>query len=188
MIDRSLKYIDAYMIYRDLSVIPEFELPDGYSFRMYKDGDEKFWVDIEVSSGDISDTKTGFEKFEKYYGKYRKELEDRMVFVLNDNQEPVGTATGFFIDEDKIENSNMGKLHWVAIKNEYKGKGLSKPMITKVMQIMHELGHKGAILHSQTHTWLACKIYQSIGWEAYRPESQSIEEFSECWEIINSQK
>ena len=44
-----------------------------------------------------------------------------------------------------------------AINNEIKG--LAKPLITKILEIANELDHKGIILHTQTTTWLAAKLY-----------------------------
>lgn len=51
----------------------------------------------------------------------------------------------------------------VAIKKDYQGKGLAKPLITKVLEIENELEHKGIILHTQTTTWLAAKLYLDFG-------------------------
>lgn len=186
MINRNLKYVDAYMIYEDLSKIPDYKLPEGFSFRGFKNGDQKHWVDIEVSSGDIVDEQTGFEKFDDYYGKYLKDLEDRFVFVVDSDGTPVATVCGWYMQKP-INDVITGDLHWLAVKKEYQGLGLSKPLIVESMKIMYKYGHKGAFCHSQTHTWLACKIYLSLGWKKYRPKNQSIEEFNECWDIINSQ-
>lgn len=184
VLNRNLKYLDAYMIYEDLSVVPEFKLPEGYSFKFFEEGNEKDWVEIEVSSGDIENEKSGYDKFEKYYGNYIDDIKKRMIFIVDRNNTPIGTATGFFM-EKPIDDRITGDLHWVAVRKEFQGKGLSKPLITEAMKVMYQLGHKGAYLHSQTHTWLACKIYKSLGWKPYRPESQSIEDFEECWAIID---
>ena len=97
----------------------------------------------------------------------------------------VGTATAFYLEEP-IEPDISGNFHWLAVREEYKGKGLAKPLITKAMKLMHELGHKGAYLHSQTHTWLACKIYKDLGWLPYK-HTQSEEEFRQGWEIVDEE-
>ena len=68
MIDRTIPYVDLYMIYPDLSVVPNYSLPEGYHFELFEKGDEKDWVEIEVSSGDIINEQSGYESFEKYYG------------------------------------------------------------------------------------------------------------------------
>lgn len=185
MIDRTIKYVDLYMIYEDLSKIPEFELPEGYSYRFFDgtDQDIKTWIEIEVSSGDIKSIEEGRDDFDKYYSEKIDELKQRCIFIVDDQSEfAVATATGFYLEEP-IGNIT-GDFHWLAVREEYKGKGLSKPLITKVMKEMYKLGHKASILHSQTHTFLAIKVYESLGWKPYRPESQSQEEFEEGWSIV----
>ncbi len=36
-------------------------------------------------------------------------------------------------------------------------------MITKILETANELEHKGIILHTQTTTWLAAKLYLDFG-------------------------
>lgn len=185
MIDRNLKYINLYLIYKDLTKIPDSPLPYGYSFRFFREGDEKTWAKIEVSSGDIIDMKTAHVDFERYYKNKIDELKTRCIFLLNEKGEAIGTATGFYLNQP-LNETITGDMHWVAIKKEYQGKGLSKPLITKAMQVMLGHGHKGAFVHTQTHTWLAAKIYLDLGWKAYNGK-QSPEEFNEGWEIVKKQ-
>lgn len=164
MVDRTVEFIDLFMFYPDLSSIPKFELKEGYSFRFFDGSDQDIdtWVEIEVSSGDVKTKEEGYEGFETYYRPYIEELKTRCIFLVNQEGAEVGTATGFFIVKPQpglpkagsnpleIPENIDGHLHWVAIKEEYKGKGLSKPLITEAMKIMHQKGHKGAYLHTQT--------------------------------------
>ena len=53
----------------------------------------------------------------------------------------------------------------MAIKKSYQGKGFSKPLISEFMRVANELGHKGLVLHTQTTTWLAAKIYLDYGFD-----------------------
>ena len=46
----------------------------------------------------------------------------------------------------------------VSNKKEYQKK-LSRPLITKFISLSNELGHDKIILHTQTTTWLAAKVY-----------------------------
>lgn len=56
-----------------------------------------------------------------------------------------------------------GWLHWVAVRREYQGRGLSKPLISHVLGIMRGLGYTHAKIPTQTTTWLACRIYLDLG-------------------------
>ncbi|MCH5262777.1 MAG: GNAT family N-acetyltransferase [Lachnospiraceae bacterium] len=61
------------------------------------------------------------------------------------------------------DKSGDGWLHWVAVRREYQGKGLAKPLISYVLNVMRELGYRHAKIPTQTTTWLACKIYLDLG-------------------------
>ena len=81
------------------------------------------------------------------------------------------------------DTSNDGWLHWVAVKREYQGKGLSKPLITHVLKVMHQLGHTHAKIPTQTNTWLACKVYMDLG---FVPVEKNLEHNAEGWKIIKA--
>lgn len=188
MVDRNLKYVDLYMIYKDLSKLPQKELPQGFSFRLFNGSkaDIESWCEIEVSSGDIKSLEEAVAAFNKYYGDHLEELKERCVFILDSKTNtPIATATAWYLDTP-IDTDITGDFHWLAVRNDYKGKGLSKPLIIKAMKLLAELGHKGAYLHSQTHTWLAIKVYLDLGWQAYRPQKQTEAEFNEGWGIIDN--
>ena len=159
-INRTLKYVDLLLV-RGLDDIPVMSLPEGFRFVLFQDGDEKNWVDIEVSSGEFLSFEEGMEAFNYYYGNCYEELKKRCIFIENAEGEKVATATAFYADYPIGDIS--GYVHWVSVKKEYQGKGLSKPLVSKALLKMKELGHKGTFLHTQTHTWLAVKVYLDMG-------------------------
>jgi len=175
-INRTLKYVDLFM-YRNLNIIPDYQLPEGYKFVLFKDGDEKDWVNIELSSGEFLSFKEGIENFDKYYGKHYQELKKRCLFVENEAGDKVATATAFYLE--KPMGDITGNVHWVSVKKEYQGKRLSKPLICETLKLMRSLGHEKTLLHTQTHTWLAVKVYLYLGFVPYR-----LEESYEGWQII----
>lgn len=198
MVDRTVEFFDLFMLYEDLSKVKEIPLEEGYSFRFFdgSDKDIQHWMDIEVSSGDVRNYQEAKEGFETYYRKYINTLLSRCVFLLDKNNIPVGTATAFFIvepqpglpekskDVEPLPTNVTAHLHWVAIKEEHKGKGLSKALITYTMKQMFWLNHKAAFLHTQTPSWLACKIYLGLGWKPFRFVSTK-EDFEKGWHIVN---
>lgn len=159
-INRTLKYVDLLLV-RFLDDIPVMSLPEGFKFVLFQDGDEKHWVDIEVSSGEFLSFDEGIEAFNYYYGHCYEELKKRCIFIENNEGEKVATATAFYAEQPIGDIS--GYVHWVSVKKEYQGKGLSKPLVSKALLKMKELGHKGTFLHTQTHTWLAVKVYLDMG-------------------------
>ena len=80
-IDRTLKYVDLYLVNNDLDNIKEYTLPDGYRFVLFNDGDEKDWVEIEMSSGEFLTFDEGMEAFKHYYGNHYEELKKLFIFI-----------------------------------------------------------------------------------------------------------
>ena len=102
--------------------------------------------------------------------------------LQNDKGEKIATATAFY-DIYGRDTSGAGWLHWVAVKREYQGRGLSKPLITYVLHIMKGLGYTYAKIPTQTNTWLACKVYLDLG---FLPIKENLEHSYEGWKIIKS--
>lgn len=176
-IDRTLKYVDLYLVNNDLDKIKEYKLPDGYKFVLFEDGDEKDWVEIEMSSGEFLSYEEGIETFNKYYGNHYDELKKSCIFIENEKGEKVATSTAFF-QENPIDDIT-GNVHWVSVKKEYQGQHLSKPLISETLKQMRKLGHKKTLLHTQTHTWLAVKVYLDMGFIPYEIDNNYL-----GWQII----
>ena len=175
-IERTLKYVNLYLKH-DLNDIKDYKLPEGYKFVLFKDGDEKDWCEIEKSSGEFLSFEEAMESFNHYYKAHYEELKRMCLFIENDKGEKVATSTAFYLDEP--ENDITGNVHWVSVKKEYQGKGLSKPLISETLKLMKELGHKKTLLHTQTHTWLAAKVYLDMGFNPYNVEEDYL-----GWQIL----
>ena len=91
-----------------------------------------------------------------------------MFFVVAPNGEKVATATAFF--DPKNPDDGNAWLHWVAVRRDYQGKGLARPIIAKALSRLRELGHGKLYVHTQTTTWVACKLYMDFG---FRPTAEN---------------
>ena len=105
---------------------------------------------------------------------------NRMVFVVNEAGDKVATATAFY-DIRGIDQSGDGWLHWVAVRREDQGRGLSKPLISHVIQIMKALGQTHCKIPTQTTTWVAVKVYLDLG---FRPIEKNLVNSRDGWRII----
>ncbi len=177
--DSRIQYYDL-LLERPLTDLPHYELPQGYHFTYYQDGDRDAWIAIEQSAKEFQNEAQGLEAWERYYLGRENELPDRMVFIVTDSGEKVATATAFYniYAEDP---PGTGWLHWVAVKRSYQGKGLSKPLLSHTFEIMKTLGYTHAKIHTQTTTWLACKIYLDFG---FQPIPQNAVQNAAGWRII----
>lgn len=170
------------LLEKDISEVSRYELPDGYSFVPYSDNDRDTWIEIEMSAKEFISYEQGLAAWNRYYGERLEELPGRMFFIENDEGEKVATATALY-DIYGRDTSNDGWLHWVAIRREYQGKGLSKPLITYMLQVMNELGYTHVKIPTQTNTWLACKVYMDLG---FLPVEENMERNREGWRIVKA--
>ncbi len=179
--DKRIKHYEL-LLEKDLDSIHNFELPQGYHFEFYKNGDRDTWIEIEKSAKEFSDYDEGVSAWNRYYAGRENELLNRMVFVVNEQGEKLATATAFYDIHGK-DKSGAGWLHWLAVKREYQGKGLSKPLITYALKIMKSLGYVHAKIPTQTNTWLAVKIYLDLG---FRPIPENAVNSYMGWCIIKT--
>ena len=83
-----------------------------------------------------------------------------MLFIEDSSGEKVATATAFY---DSRDTSGAGWLHWVAVKRTQQGKGLARPLISKALHRLTELGYTDIKVPTQTNTWVAAKLYLDAG-------------------------
>ncbi|MCM1135297.1 MAG: GNAT family N-acetyltransferase [Clostridium sp.] len=179
--DPRIKYYEL-LLERSLNDLPQYPLPGGYRFVFFKPGDRDAWIDIEISAKELSGHGQGVEVWDKYYGGNEHMLPGRMVFIENEKGEKVATATAYY-DVTGRDTSGDGWLHWVAVRRDYQGKGLSKPLISYVLGVMRKLGYTRAKIPTQTTTWLACKIYLDFG---FRPLPQNAVSSRDGWRIVKT--
>ena len=177
--DARIRYYEL-LLEADIDVIPEIPLPEGYHYAFYAPGDEESWIGIEQSAKEFGGRAEGEDAWKRYYAGHEAELTRRMVFIVNSDGQKVATATAYhdITGRDSRENA---WLHWVAVRREDQGKGLSKPLISHVLAVMRGLGYHHAKIPTQTITWLACKVYLALG---FRPIPQNAVHSRDGWRII----
>lgn len=161
----------------DVAVLP---LPDGFHFAFYRSGDRDHWIEIERSARELESFAQGVSAWKRYYTGRERDLETRMLFVENQAGEKVATATAFY-DITGRDRSGSAWLHWVAVKREYQGRGLAKPLISRALSLMKSMGYSHAKIPTQTTTWLAVKLYLGFG---FRPIPENAASSSVGWSIM----
>jgi len=177
--DFRIRYYEL-MLRGEITDMPEIPLPAGYHYELYRPGDRDAWIGIEKSAKEFGAYEQGLDAWKRYYEGRDDELVNRMVFVVNEAGEKVATATAFY-DIRGIDQSADGWLHWVAVKREHQGRGLSKPLISHVIQIMKALGQTHCKIPTQTTTWVAVKVYLDLG---FRPIEKNLINSRDGWRII----
>lgn len=177
-IDKTLKYHELLMIIDNIDSIElNTKLPDGFNFVFYSGEKDKIsWVKIHLSSGEFTSYNRAFNYFDIFYKEFEKELNKRCFFIEYKG-EKIATAT--------ISPSNEYGygcvIDWLAIRKEYQGYRLSRPLICKCLELAKDLGNNKILLHTQTHTWLAAKLYLDIGFNPL-----FIEENDTGWRILKN--
>ena len=166
----------------NLGLLLEYPLPEGYQFVFYQPGDKQDWIEIEISACECKNQAQGEQFWNQYFENKDEELKHRMIFVENQNHEKVATVTAFY-DIKGEDLSGAGWLHWVAVKKEYQGKGLSRPLISKALKTLRKLGYDHAMIPTKTTAWVACKLYLDFG---FRPTAKNAKDSYEGWCIIKT--
>ena len=154
------EYVSVSMVREDLSGLPRYALPAGFSHGWYRPGDERLWVEIQASA-DRYNVITG-ELFESQFGRdAAAELGRRQCFLLDPAGRAAGTATAWFGDD--YRGRSWGRVHWVAVAPAMQGRGLSKPLLAAVCERLRELGHARAYLTTAPERLPAINLYLKFG-------------------------
>ena len=180
--DSRIRYVDLLMERAHLEEIPEYSLPEGYRFVFYQPGDRDAWIAIEQSAKELKDFEQGVRVWNDYYGSVESTLHNRMLFIENAMGEKVATATAYY-DPSGEWPPERGQVHWVAVRRDHQGKGLARPLIAQTLRVMKQRGHSEAVLHTQTTTWVAVRLYLQFG---FVPAAAQAEESREGWRIIKA--
>ena len=153
-----MKYALLNMVRENLDDLPRYELPQGYSLRWYRPGDEESWLRIHVEA-DKYGTFTP-ASFDEQFGENPGSLPQRQCYLCDGQGHPIGTATAWFID---YQGRPHGRVHWVAILSAFQGRGLAKPLLAGVCTRLKDLGHDRAFLTTNTPRIPAIRLYLKFG-------------------------
>lgn len=181
-LDRTLPFIAVVMETDNAAAHPPCALPAGFSFAWFTPGREEDWVALQLSVEHVDTADEGrdifrreflldcagpddlrtFSRPEQYPG-YEK-LCRRMLFVLDPDGRPAGTGalwTGATFGRVRQ------RLHWIAVSPAYQGRGLSKAIVARLLELCTELGEQDAYLTTQTWSYKAAGVYKKMGFHPY---------------------
>lgn len=162
---------------RNLEDIPQHALPDGYSTRFYRPGDESSWSNIwsKADGYEVYDV----DRFRSEFGNDLPSMERRCLFLIDELGQEIGTATAW---SDEDSTGSWARLHWIAISPEFQGRGLARPLLSAVLNLSRDLGFSRALLYTETVRIPAIKLYLDFGFvpNLSYPEGQN------AWNLIRS--
>jgi GNAT superfamily N-acetyltransferase len=153
--------LDIAMIRPDMADIPQHPLPEGFSIRNYRPGDEEAWVAIH----ELADQYNRITRltFEAEFGWDLPSFADRGFFLDAPDGRTIGTASAWY--DSNFLGELAGRVHWVAIVPEYQARGLSKPLLSAVMNRLAE-SHDRVFLTTSSARIAAMRLYLDFG---FRP-------------------
>ncbi len=149
--------------------IPIFVLPAGYRLRGYRPGDEDTWTAIQRAAEKYIEIKD--DLFERQFGGNRAALPGRMFFVETDAGRTVASASAWW-EHDEYAPDDRGRVHWVVVHPQHQRRGLTKPLLTQVMQRLAQEHSRAMLGTSSARPW-AVKCYLDFG---FHPEPAELDD------------
>ncbi len=155
----------------DLEGLPEFALPADFRIDPYAPGAERDWLAIHHRS-DRYNTFTE-ETFAHQFGEDEATLRQRQFYLRAPGGARIGTATAWFDHDSPLGD---GQVHWVAILPEWQGRGLAKPLLSRVCTRLRDLGHRRAFLKTASARIPAIRLYIKFGFAGH-PRNEEERQF-----------
>lgn len=185
MSGREPKNVSVHMIRDNMDDFPIYELPAGYRFRMFREGDDATWTALQLAADPY--IKVTPELFIREYDADRDVLPDRMFFVETEAGEAAGSISAWW-ERDRHNPLERGRIHWVVVHPDFQRRGLTKPMMTRAMQRLAQ-SHPSAMLGTSTGRIWALKVYLDFGFYPDPVEVETKPEVREGWlqvqEVLN---
>lgn len=153
--------LELQMECADLADLPTYPLPPGYVLHWYEPGDEQRWLTIHTATE--KHIPITLELFWQQFGNDSQLLSERLFFLLDPAGVAIATTAAWFVD---APTGSVGLIHWVAIKPEYQGRGLSNVLMSIACARMVQLGHQSARLTTGSARIPALNLYLKFG---FRP-------------------
>ncbi|MCS7179973.1 MAG: GNAT family N-acetyltransferase [bacterium] len=147
------------MIRKNLENLPEIPtLPYGYKLRIYKEGDEENWCNIiNKSCGANFDIEKFISEFKRH-----PSFSPNRIFFIDYKETSVATSMAW---KDSPEEKITGRIHWVGVLEEHRGKGLGYIITLRCLYRLKEEGLKNCYLITQNYRIPAIKMYLKLGFE-----------------------
>lgn len=178
----ALKNVKVYMVRDDMADFPRYELPPGYRFRMFREGDDVTWTTLQAAAEPFFEVTPAL--FIREYDANRDALPDRMYFVETEAGEPAASISAWW-ERDRHNRSERGRIHWVVVHPDHQRRGITKPMMTRAMERL-AASHPSAMLKTSTGRVWAIKVYLDFGFYPDPVELESKPEVADAWLQLQS--
>ncbi len=134
----TISYHELIMVLDNLENTKNYPLPNGYEFVFWEnEKDLQSWINIHISTGEFASITDCEKTFYDFYKHIENELTKRVIFIKDIDGNKIATATL----SPANENGYSCVIDWFAISNTAQGKKLSKPLLSKIINITKNFGY-----------------------------------------------
>ena len=169
MLDRTIPFYNTILKCNNYTP-SKIVLPHGFYFRNYQTGNEKAWAKLEYKIGDFQTLAMAENYFLSEYCQNIHALKERCVFILNQEDEVVGSCIAW---KDNKGKQTVASLHWLIVSPEQQGKGLGKALCQKVLGIFQERNEFPVYIHTQPWSYIAILLYIRLGFQLQKTDTFS---------------
>jgi GNAT superfamily N-acetyltransferase len=160
MLDKSVPFHTIIMKRPYKNAPKQISMPEGFTVRTFKPGDEIGWAEIETLVLEFDSMQQALD-CHKGYLSYIDELRKRQWFAVSPNGIIAATATAWWTPTPK---GNIPVVHALGCRPEFQGQGLGRVVATKMLESFYELEQdKEVWLDTQTWSYKAIGLYLELG-------------------------
>jgi len=127
MIDKSLPHGSVIMVKRNMDTYPRYAIPEGFVIRSYREGDETEWADIAKEQFLLESDEAAMSLFHTVFDEH-PEWMNCCLFAVEEKTGKIAAMLSLW--EGGIFDAPYKKIHWVATREEFRGRGIISAMIT----------------------------------------------------------
>lgn len=150
--------IPVLMIRADLKNIPKIPFPDGFGIRALQQNEGELWTAVQRDAEKLFPIAD--DLFARQFGDDPAGIAQRCFFVTNPANDAVGTVSAWHAGEGM--GPDWGRIHWVAVRPAYQGRGLGKAALSHALNQLARW-HERAYLKTSTARLPAVKLYLDFG-------------------------
>jgi GNAT superfamily N-acetyltransferase len=146
------------MIRSSMADLPQVPFPDGFGIRPMRMDEGGLWLDIQRDAEPYLHISDGL--FVQEFGYDLEAVQWRSFVVIDSRGVGVGTISAWY-DRD-FRGKDYGRIHWVAIRPAYQGKGLGRASLAFALNQLAQW-HDRCCLGTQSRRHAAIRLYLDAG-------------------------
>ncbi len=166
MIDKTqIPYLGVLLTKKDTDVFTPYSLPEGYQFCSYEPGLELEWVKLNMLFEVFESFAQAISYFQTVFLTNPELTNKQLLFVKDASGLVVATAC---LWEGMHFGVAVQRIQFLAIHPFHRNKGISKAMISKLLEVYQDKQYQtGIYVSTQTWSFAEINLFFMFGFVAY---------------------